>query len=121
MGMGHGFFLSHFSISHASWQLLIVFELLCRSLLREQYQNSWFPVEWKAKMSWKCWSSLKMVDQLLLSRLRGWYVVVPLFFSKIRHDVGSTNSRYTSHFLSTSVSDFMGPMDRLSSAIQVLG
>ena len=58
MGMVMGF-LSHFSIFHASWLLPVVFELLCRSLLREQYQNSWFPVEWKAGMSWRCLSSLK--------------------------------------------------------------
>ena len=65
MNMGHGFFLSHFPISHASWLLPIVFELLCRSLLREQCQNPWFPVEWRAEMSWKCWSSLNMEGQLL--------------------------------------------------------
>ena len=43
MGMVMGFPL-HFPISHTSWLLLVVFELLCISLLREQYQNSWFPV-----------------------------------------------------------------------------
>ena len=43
----------------------LVFELLCRSLLREQCQNPWFPVEWRAEMSWKCWSSLNMEGQLL--------------------------------------------------------
>jgi hypothetical protein len=58
MGMVMGF-LSHFSIFHASWLLSVVFELLCRSLLREQYQNSWFPVEWRVGMSWRCLSSLK--------------------------------------------------------------
>ena len=41
MGMGYGFF----PISHASWLFPIVFELLCINLLREQYQNSWFPVK----------------------------------------------------------------------------
>ena len=41
MAMG---FPSCFFISHAFWLLLVVFELLCRSLLREQYQNSLFPV-----------------------------------------------------------------------------
>ena len=112
---------SHFPISHASWLLPIVFELLCRSLLREQYQNSWFLVGWRAEMSWRCLSSLKMVDQLLLSRWRRWYAVVILFFSKIKHDVGSTSNKYAAHSLSVSVFDFMGPTDRLSSAIQVLG
>ena len=61
---GHGlwvFFIT-FPISNVSWLLSIVFELLCISLLREQYQNSWFPVGWRAKMSWRCLSSLKMVD-----------------------------------------------------------
>uniref|UniRef100_A0A2N9H1T0 Uncharacterized protein n=1 Tax=Fagus sylvatica TaxID=28930 RepID=A0A2N9H1T0_FAGSY len=53
MGMVMGF-LSHFSIFHASWLLPVVFELLCRSLLREQYQNSWFPVECRAGISWRC-------------------------------------------------------------------
>jgi hypothetical protein len=62
-----------------------------------------------------------MIDQLLLSRWRGWYAVVLLFFSKIRHDVGSTSGRYAVHSLSASVSDFMGPMNRLFSAVQVLG
>ena len=120
---GHGLwiFLSHFSISHASWLLPVVFELLCRSLLREQYQNSWFPVGWRAEMSWRCLSNLKMVVQLLLSRWRRWYAVVLLFFNKIRHNVGSTSSRYAAHSLSASVSDFMGPTDRLSSVIQMLG
>jgi hypothetical protein len=64
---GHGswVFLSHFPISHASWLLPIFFELLCRSLLREQCQNPRFSVEWRAEMSWKCWSSLNMEGQLL--------------------------------------------------------
>ena len=39
MGMVMGF-PSYFLISHASWLLLVVFKLLCISLLREQYQNS---------------------------------------------------------------------------------
>ena len=72
-------------------------------------------------MGWRCWSSLKMVDQPLLSRLKGWYAAIPLFFSKIRHGVGSTSSKYRAHPLSASVSDLMGPTGRLSSAIQVLG
>ena len=53
MGMVMGF-LSHFPIPHAFQLLPIVFELLCRSLLREQYQNLWFPVVWRAGMSWRC-------------------------------------------------------------------
>ena len=120
MGMGYGLFIT-FPISHASWLFLVVFELSCISLLCEQYQNSWFPVGWRAEMSWRCLSSLKMVDQLLLSRWRRWYATAPLFFNKISHDVGSTSSRYAAHSLSASVSDFMGPTDRLSSAIQMLG
>ena len=62
-----------------------------------------------------------MVDQLLLSRWRRWHAAVLIFFSKIRHDVGSTSGRYVAHSLSASVSDFIGPTDELSSAIQVLG
>uniref|UniRef100_A0A2N9H1W6 Uncharacterized protein n=1 Tax=Fagus sylvatica TaxID=28930 RepID=A0A2N9H1W6_FAGSY len=53
MGMVMGF-PSHFLISHASWLLPVVFELLCISLLHEQYQNSWFPMGWRAEMSWRC-------------------------------------------------------------------
>jgi hypothetical protein len=60
MGMVMGF-LSHFSIFHESWLLPVVFELLCRSLLCEQYQNSWFPVECRAGMSCRGLSNLKMV------------------------------------------------------------
>ena len=65
-------FLSHLPNCNASWLFPIVFELLFRSLLREQYQNSWFPVGWRAEINWRCWTSLKMIDQLLLSCLRGW-------------------------------------------------
>ena len=119
MGMDYGFFI-HFPISNASWLFPIVFELLYRSLLHEQYQNSWFPVGWRAEMSWTCLSSLKVVDQLLLSRWRRWYAAVPLYDSKIGPDGGSTSSRYAAHSWSASVSDFMGPRDKLSSAIQVL-
>ena len=110
-------FLSHLPNSDASWLFPMVFELLFKSLLHEQYQNSWFPVGWRVEISWRCGSSLKMVDQLLLSRLRGWKL---LFFSllvKIRHDVGSTTSRYTAHPLTALVSDFVGPTDRLSMAV----
>jgi hypothetical protein len=59
-GMSTGY--RSFPISHASWLFPMVFELLCISLLREQYQNSWFPVRWRAEMSWRCLSNLKMVD-----------------------------------------------------------
>uniref|UniRef100_A0A2N9HJX3 UBC core domain-containing protein n=1 Tax=Fagus sylvatica TaxID=28930 RepID=A0A2N9HJX3_FAGSY len=97
MGMVIGF-LSHFSIFHASWLLTVVFELLCRSLLREQYQNSWFPVECRAGMSWRCLNNLKMVFQLLLSRWRRWHAATLLFFSKIGHGVGSTTSSYAVNF-----------------------
>ena len=114
-------FLSYFPISHTSWLFPMVFELLFRSLLREQHQNSWFPVGWRAKMSWRCWSNLKMVDQLLLSRLRGWKLLFLSLLVKIRHDVGSTSNRYTAHPLTASISDFVGPTDRLSMAVWVLG
>jgi hypothetical protein len=72
-------------------------------------------------MGWKCLSNLKMADQLLLSRWRRWCAAVFLFFSKTKHDMGSTSGRYAAHSLSASVSDFMGPTDELFLAIQVLG
>ena len=102
-------FLSHFLISHASWLLPIVFELLCRNLLREQYQNSWFSVRWRAEVSWRCWSNLKNGKPAALVMFERMEATVPLFISEIRHDVGSTSNRYTAHSLSASVSDFMGP------------
>ena len=71
---------SRFSISHAFWLLPVVSELLCRNLLCEQYQNSWFPVEWRLKWAGDAWSNLKVVSWLLLSRWRGWHAAVPLFF-----------------------------------------
>ena len=97
MGMVMGF-LSHFSIFHASWLLPVVFELLCISLLREQYYNSLFPVEWRAGMSWRCLNNLKIASWLLLSRWRRWHAATLLFFSKIGHCVGSTSSRYAVSF-----------------------
>ena len=105
---------SYFFISHASWLLPIVFEPLCKSLLRKQYQNSWFLVEWKAGVSW---SSLKMINQLLLSRWKRWHAAVLLFFSKTGHGVGSISSRYVTHTLTASVSDLVGPTGWLSSTI----
>ena len=63
----------------------------------------------------------KMVDQLLLSHLRGWKLLFLSLLVKIRHDVGSTSSRYTVYPLTASVSDFVGPTDRLSIAVWVLG
>ena len=90
---------SHFFISNMSWLLPVVFELLCISLLREQYQNSLFPVEWRAGMGWRCLNNLKMASWLLLSRWRRWEAVALLFFSKMGHSMGST-SRYVAHLLS---------------------
>jgi hypothetical protein len=58
MGMAMGF-PSYFFISHAFWLLPVVFELLCRNLLREQYQKSWLPVKWRAGMSCGVLSNLK--------------------------------------------------------------
>ena len=75
-------FLSHFSISHASWLLPIVFELLCISLLREQCQNPWFPVEWRAEMSWKCWSNLKNGRPAALVTFERMEAIVPFFISE---------------------------------------
>jgi hypothetical protein len=102
-------FLSRFPISHAFWLLPVVFELLCKSLLREQYQNSWFPVVWRAEMSWRCLNNLKMTSWLLLSRWRRWEAVILLFFfSKTGHGVGST-SRYAAHPLSVSIQTSWDP------------
>jgi hypothetical protein len=120
-GYGSWVFLSHFPISHASWLFPMVFELLCRSLLREQCQNLWFPVEWRAEMNWKCWSSLNMEDQLPLSRLRGWKLLFLSLLMEIRHDVGSSCNRYRAYPLTASVSDLVGPTDRLSTTVWVLG
>ena len=119
--MGHGFFLSHFPISHASWLLPIVFELLCRSLLREQCQNPWFSVEWRVEMSWKCWSNLKNGRPAALVTFERMEATIPLFISENKTWLGFSCSSYRAHPLSASVSDFMGPTDKLSSAIQVLG
>uniref|UniRef100_A0A2N9GFN7 Aminotransferase-like plant mobile domain-containing protein n=1 Tax=Fagus sylvatica TaxID=28930 RepID=A0A2N9GFN7_FAGSY len=41
------------------------------NLLREQYQESWLPMKWRAGMSCRVLSNLKMVGWLLLSRWRG--------------------------------------------------
>ena len=89
---------SHFFISNMSCLLPVVFELLCISLLREQYQNSLFPVEWRAGMGWRCLNNLKIASWLLLSRWRRWHAAIPLFFSKIRYGVGSTSSRHAASF-----------------------
>jgi hypothetical protein len=114
MGMSRGFLIleqkrgigmdmvmglpSYFFISNMSWLLPVVFELLCISLLREQYQNSLFPVEWRAGMSWRCLNNLKMAFWLLLSRWRRWHATILLFFSKIRYGMGSTSSRHAVNF-----------------------
>ncbi len=69
------------------------------------------------------WNELEVLEkfendnQLLLSRWRRWHAAVLLFFSEIGHGAGSTSSRYVTHTLTTSVSDLVGPTDRLSSAI----
>ena len=85
---------SYFFISNMSWLQPVVFELLCISLLCEQYQNSLFPVEWRARMSWRCLNNLKMASWLLLSCWRRWHAAAFLFFSKIGHSMGSANSRH---------------------------
>ena len=53
----------------------------------------------------------------LLSRWRGWRLLFLSLLVKIRHDVGSTCSRYRAHPLTASVSDLVGPTDRLSIAV----
>ena len=63
----------------------------------------------------------KMVDQLLLSHLKGWKLLFLSLLVKVRHDVGSTSSRYTAHPLIASISDFIGPTNRLPMAVWVLG
>jgi hypothetical protein len=85
---------SCFFISHEFWLLPVIFELLFRNLLHEQYQKSWFPVEWRAGMSCRSLSNLKMVGWFLLSRWRGWLAAAFLFFSKIGHSMGSASSRH---------------------------
>ena len=78
MDMGYGFF---YHISPFSMHLgcFLVFELLWRSLLREQCKNPWFPVEWRVEMSWKYWSGLNMEDQLPLVTFERMGATVPLF------------------------------------------
>ena len=90
---------SFFFISHALWLLPVILELLCRNLLREQYQNLLFPVEWRAGMSWRGLNNLKMASSVALVTLEKMGAVALLFFSKMVHGVGST-SRYTAHPLS---------------------
>jgi hypothetical protein len=58
-----------------------------------------------------------MEDQLPLSRLRGWKLLFLSLLVKIRYDVGFSCSRYRAHPLTASVSDLVGPMDRLSTAV----
>ena len=101
-------FPSHFFISNMSWLLPIVFELLCINLLCEQHQNSLFPVEWRARVGWRCLNNLKIAFWLLLSRWRRWEVVALLFFSKIEYGMGST-SRYVAHPLSVLLQTSWGP------------
>ena len=102
-------FLSHFSIFHASWVLPIVFELLCRSLLREQCQNPWFQVEWRVEMSCKCWSNLKNGRPAALVTFERMEATIPLFISENKTWLGFSCSSYRAHPLSASVSDFMDP------------
>ena len=90
-------FLSHLPNSHVSRLFLMVFKLLFRSLLREQCQNQWFPVGWKAKMSWKCWSSLKWKTNRLCHVWEDGKLLFLSLLVKIRHDVGSTCSSYRAH------------------------
>ena len=57
----------------------------------------------------------------LLSRLRGWELLFLSLFVTILHGVGSSCNRHRAHPLTTSVSNLVGPTDRLSSAAWVLG
>ena len=78
-------FSSYFPNSHVSWMCPTVLELLSKSLPREQYQNPWFRVKWRAMVSWLCWSSLEWLkeeDQLPLVRMKRWEVTVPLFIGE---------------------------------------
>ena len=63
----------------------------------------------------------EMEDQLPFVTFEGMEAIVPLLISEIRHDVGSSYSRHRAHPLTASVSAFMGPTNRLSTATQVLG
>jgi hypothetical protein len=58
-----------------------------------------------------------MEDQLPLSRMRGWKLLFLSLLVKIRHDVDSSCSRHRALPLTASVSDFVGPMDRLSTVV----
>ena len=90
---------SYFFIPNMSWLLPVVFKLLCINLLREQYQNLLFPVEWRAGMSWRGLNILKMASLVALVTLEKMGAVALLFFSKMVHGVGSI-SRYAAHPLS---------------------
>jgi hypothetical protein len=52
-----------------------------------------------------------------LSRLKGWKLLFLYLLVKIRHDVGSSCSRHRAHLLTASVSNLVGPTDRLSSVV----
>ena len=78
-------------------------------------------MKWRVKMSWRCWTSLKWKNCYL------WHVWGDgklLFLSllvKIWHDMGSTCSRHRAYPLTALFSDFVGPTDRLSTVVWVLG
>ena len=118
MAMG---FPSCFFISHVFWLLPVVFELLCRSLLREQYQNSLFPVneelEWAvgAWVIWKWWVGCSChVGE-------DGPATVFLFFSKIGRRMGSASGRHTTPPLSAWVQTLWDPRIGCLQLFQVLG
>ena len=117
MGMVMGFFPFPMHLGCFRWSLSCCAETCCVNSIRTH------DFRWNGELRWvgEALSNLKMLSQLLLSRWRRWHAAVLFFFSKINHGVGSTSSRYAVYFSLALVSDFMGPTNWLSSAIQMLG
>jgi uncharacterized membrane protein len=72
-------------------------------------------------MGWKYWSNLKNGRPAALVTFERMEATVPLFISENKTWLGFSCSSYRAHPLSASFYDFMGPTDRLSLVIQVLG
>ena len=118
MAMG---FPSCFFISHAFWLLPVVFELLCRSLLREQYQNSLFPVNEELKWAIGTWVIWKWWVGCSFHVGEDGPTVVFLFFSKIGHSMGSASSRHAVFPLSAWVQTSWDPRIGCLQLFWVLG